>query len=286
MADEQLAERAQRGDRAAGRLLVERHLPLVRRLAARYRNLGLPYDDLVQEGSIGLLDAVDRFDRTRGAAFPTFAYWCIRRSLTHALTQRGHLVRLPKRLIERRTSVAAAARRLGCRNGREPSIQEIAEEMGLAAAEVRGVIEAPISIASLDEPVAKAGAPLGSLVVDESACDPAEEAVAHELRDIVTAAVAELPENEQTVVRRHFGLDGAAEPLNDIATACGVSPQKTRAIKDRALFHLARSLRPPTGAARSTARRTSTRALQIGPLVALLVSKVAALLEHADLPPL
>lgn len=285
MTDEQLAGRAQRGDRAASRLLVERHLPLVRRLACRYRNLGLPYDDLVQEGSLGLLDAIERFDRTRGAAFRTFAYWCVRKQLTHALSEKGHLLRLPKRVLERRTVVGAAAATLSARSGHEASVAELVEETGLPAADIREAVNAPVAIASLDELAGDGDLPLSAFVADEAARDPADEAVAHEGHEMICAAIAELPPSEQLVVRRHFGLDGASAPLNEIAAEIGVSPQKTRAIKDRALFRLARSLRPAAvGAARSK-RRVSSLALQVGPLAAVLASKVATLLEHGDLQP-
>lgn len=245
----------------------------------------MPYDDLVQEGSIGLLDAVDRFDRSRGAAFPTFAYWCIRKAVTHALTERGHLVHLPKGLIERRTVVAAVSAGLASRNGREPTAEEIAEDTGLAVAEVREVLQAPMSVVSLDELVRGSDTPLAAVVEDDAAPDPADEVVAHELHDAITAAVADLPANERAVVRRHFGLDGVPEPLNEFAAAQGVSPQKARALKDRALFHLARSLRPPAGTVGRSGRRISSVALQIGPLVAALASKLAALFEHADVNP-
>jgi len=285
MTDEQLVERAQHGDRAASRLLVERHLPLVRRLASRYRNLGLPDDDLVQEGSLGLLDAIQRFDRTRGAAFPTFAYWCARKQITHALTEKGHLLRLPKRLLERRTVIGAAAATVSARNGHEASVAELVDETGLPPADVREALHAPVALASLDELAGEGDLPLSAFVADEVAPDPAEEAVDRETHETIAAAIAELPANEQLVVRRHFGLDGAPEPLNDIAAEVGVSPQKARAIKDRALFHLARSLRPAAARTVRSKRRASSMAFQIGPLVAVLVSKIAALLEHGDVQP-
>lgn len=258
---------------------------LVRRLASRYRNLGLPYEDLVQEGSLGLLDAIERFDRTRGAAFPTFAYWCARKQLTHALTEKGHLLRLPKRLVERRTVIGAAAANLSARNGHEASVTELVDETGLPAADVREAIHAPTALASLDELVGEGDLPVSAFVADEAARDPADEAVAHEAHEMISAAIAELPANEQLVVRRHFGLDGAAESLNEIAAEVGVSPQKTRVIKDRALFHLARSLGPAAVAAARSKRRVSSLALQIGPLAAVLASKIAALLEHGDVQP-
>ena len=284
-------ERARRGDCAATRLLVERHLPLVRCLASNYGDLGLPFDDLVQEGSIGLLEAIERFDPNRGAAFSTFAYWCIRKTITHALTEKGHVVRLPKRLLERRHMVAAASSRLAAINGHEPSAAEVAAATGLAAAAVADALQAPMTVASLDEVVGEEGMTRAALLEDLNTRDPADEAATHELQGLVADAVAQLPADEQAVIRRYYGLDGEPRPLSDIAVEFGFSPQKTRAIKDRALFHLARALKPASaslGAARRAASVVRGRAAtisRVGAIVALLLERAASFLEHGDVSP-
>jgi len=260
-------------------------------VASNYVGLGLPFEDLVQEGSIGLLDAIERFDPRRGAAFSTFAYWCIRKTITHALTEKGHVVRPPKRLLERRHLVAVASSRFSPANDHEPSMSELAAETGLAAEEVAEALEAPLTVASLDEVVGDDGLTRAALLSDPTARDPADEAVAHELRDMLADAVAKLPDDEQVVVRRHYGLEGQAQALADIADDLGYSPQKTRAIKDRALFHLARALRPvvktPLGAARRAASAGPYRSMisRAGALIVVWIAKVSSLLEHGDVSP-
>jgi RNA polymerase primary sigma factor len=260
-------------------------------VASNYVNLGLPFDDLVQEGSIGLLDAIERFDPRRGAAFSTFAYWCIRKTITHALTEKGHVVRPPKRLLERRHLVAVTSSRFSPENGHEPSTSELAAETGLATEEVAEALKVPLTVASLDEVVGDEGLTRAALLSDATARDPADEAVAHELRDMLADAVAKLPHDEQVVVRRHYGLEGQAQALTAIADDLGYSPQKTRAIKDRALFHLARALQPivkaPLGAAKrvATASRSRSMISRAGALIAVLVTKASSLLEHGDVTP-
>jgi RNA polymerase sigma factor (sigma-70 family) len=289
--DEQLVERARRGDRAASRLLVERHLPLVRHLASDYADLGLPFDDLVQEGSIGLLDAIDRFDPKRGAAFSTFAYWCIRKTITHALTNKGHLIRVPKRLLERRHLVAVASSKLAPANGHEPSSSELAAATGLEPEAVTEALQVPLTVTSLDQVIGDEGLTQAMLLADPTARDPADEALTHELKEVVAEAVAHLPADEQVVVRRHYGLEGEPERLAEIADELGYTSQKTRAIKDRALFHLARALKPaslPLGATKrvaSTVRFRTATGTRVGAFLALLLAKASSLLEHADVSP-
>jgi len=285
--DEQLVRRAQVGDHAASSLLVERHLSLGRRLALRYGNLGLSYDDLVQEGSIGLLEAIERYDRTRGAGFRTFAHWCVRRAMTHALTERGHVLRLPKRVLERRTTVTAAAALLASRNGHEATPAELAEETGLTVAEVREVLAAPVELASLDEFVGRGDVSLLATVQDANAPDPADAASARELHEIIEAALACLPADEQLVVRQHFGLDGAPRPLREIAGDVDMSLVKARAVKNRALYHLARGLRAAsvTERARAGLRHASSAALAVGPLLVALAARIADLFDRTDPKP-
>jgi RNA polymerase primary sigma factor len=289
--DEELVERARAGDRASSRLIVERHLPLVRRVASNYVNLGLPFNDLVQEGSIGLLEAIERFDPRRGAAFSTFAYWCIRKTITHALTEKGHVVRPPKRLLERRHLVAVTSSRFSPVNGHEPSMLELAAETGLGADEVAEALEVPLTVASLDEVIGDEGLARVALLSDATARDPVDEVAAHELRDMLADAMAKLPHDEQVVVRRHYGLDAQAQSLTEIADDLGYSPQKTRAIKDRALFHLARTLQPivkaPLAAAKRVASGGRSRSMitRAGALIALLATKASSLLVHGDVTP-
>jgi RNA polymerase primary sigma factor len=285
--DEQLVARARQGDRAAQRLLVERHLPLVRAIASRYRDLGLPFDDLVQEGSIGLLEGIDRFDPRRGSAFSTFAYWRVRGAISRALTRNGHLLRLPKQVIERRHTVFATSARLATGNGHEPSAAEIAAATGLSTSAVVEALEAPTAIASLDKQAADGGTTLEALVEDPVARDPADEALVQETEQLVSDAVAQLPPRRRFVIRRHFGLDCKAQSLTEIAAELELSAQKTRAIKDRALHDLARVLKPRSperaagaapGRIGSALRRRGALLPRVLPVIAAVVAKASALL--------
>ncbi|HLY93709.1 MAG TPA: sigma-70 family RNA polymerase sigma factor [Gaiellaceae bacterium] len=289
--DEQLVVRARAGDSAAARLLVERHLPLVRSVAARYCEFGLPFDDLVQEGSIGLLGAIERFDPERGAAFPTFARWRIRRAITHALTEKGHLLRLPKHVVERRRLIETTSTRVAVASGHHPSQAEVAAATGLAAAAVADALDVPTTFVSLDEPFGDEGAPLEACVADTAVPDPAEEVAALELHELLVDAVAELQGPEGLVVRRHYGLGAEEQSLADIAGDLHLSMQKTQAIKDRALYHLARRLAPRlgdvvVGRPATALRRTRAALPRVVPTIALIATKVASLFgDRGDVDP-
>src|SRR5581483_6820299 len=135
---ERLAARARRGDHAARTKLVEEHIGLVRSVAFRYRDLGLPSEDLVQEGAIGLLTAIDDYDSSRGASFSTYAFWRVRAAITHALTARGQVIRVPRPVLEQRRDIARAREHLRT-DGHEPTMSELAQATELAR---RDLVEA------------------------------------------------------------------------------------------------------------------------------------------------
>jgi RNA polymerase sigma factor (sigma-70 family) len=242
---ERLAARARRGDRVARTKLVEEHMGLVRSVAVRYRDLGLPADDLVQEGAIGLLGAIDNYDPSQGAMFSTYAFWRVRAAITHALTAQGQLIRVPRPVLERRRDVARARERLGTA-GREPTVTELAAATSLPAADVVDALSPP-RVASLDQPTA-AGAMLGDLVADDVVASPEACAIEHERARALRTALAHLRGRKQIIVNRHFGLTGNAETLNDIAADLHLSPERTRALKDEALRELAANLQTTTAA--------------------------------------
>lgn len=231
---ERLALRARRGDRSARATLVEEHMGLVRSIAFRYRNLGLPVEDLVQEGAIGLLSAIDDFDQERSASFSTYAYWRVRSAVTHALTARASLIRIPRTVLENRRAVADAERQLTV-SGRSTSPAALAGETGLPLAAVAEAL-APVTVGPLDEgngarrPVVEAGGQPEALAV------AAEES--HALR----RALAQLRPRKRTILSRHFGIDGEPETLAAIASDLHVSPERARALKDEALRELAAGL--------------------------------------------
>ena len=240
---ERLAARARRGDHVARTALVEEHMGLVRSVAFRYRDLGLPVEDLVQEGAIGLLSAIDDYDAGRGASFSTYAFWRIRSAVTHALTARGQLVRLPRPVLERRRQVAQTREQLAAA-GREPSVTRHAEATTLPEREVAQAL-APTSVVSLDQAGIDRTHP--EPAAGETASPEAQLLRSEEGR-AVRSAVRHLGARKGAIVSRHFGLAGKPEALTEIAGDLQLSPERTRALKDEALRELAIELESAIGA--------------------------------------
>ena len=242
---ERLAARARRGDRVARTAIVEEHMGLVRSIAFRYRNLGVPVEDLVQEGAIGLLTAVDEYDPARGTSFSTYAFWRVRAAVTHAVTARGSLVRIPRPLLERRRQVRAA-RDLLTETGHEPSVSELATATSLPGAAVAEAL-APSDVVSLDQPLAD-GTLLGDHLAGNDGAQPDARAVSAQERRVLRAALQRLRPRKQAIVKRHYGIDGTPETLVEIASDLHLSPERTRALKDEALRELAADLTAAAGA--------------------------------------
>jgi len=236
--DARLLRAAQRGDRQACGQLVALHLGTVRALAAHYRDLGLPYDDLVQEGSLGLLDAIDDYDASRGTEFETYARFRVRRALRNALTQKSRLIRLPKQIVERRRSLDRAEARLTAAQGHAPTASELAAWVGLPAATVLETRDIAGATVSLDQSVLPDGSTLEMLVADAAAPNPESEVVEHEQASRLDAAVAELPARQREILARHFGLGRRAEDIAEVAAALHLSQQRTRTIERDALYTL------------------------------------------------
>ena len=242
---ERLVARVRRGDRAARTALLEEHMGLVRSIAARYRNLGVPEEDLVQEGAIGLLTAVDEYDPARGTSFSTYAFWRIRAAVTHAVTARGSLVRVPRPLLERRRQVKAA-RDFLTEPGHQPSMSELATATSLPVAAVAEAL-APGKVASLDQPLAD-GTLLGDHLAGSEGERPDAQAVSAQERRILRGALHRLRPRKQTIVKRHYGIHGTPEMLVEIASDLHLSPEWTRVLKDEALRELAADLTAARGA--------------------------------------
>lgn len=242
MTDLELIRAAALGDRSARDHLLVAHLPLVRRVAARYRDFGLPYEDLVQEGSLGLLDAIEHFDEDRGVAFATYARFRVQRAIRNALTERARLVRLPKHIVERRRLIDRESARLLAARGRAPTPAELAARTGLSVEAVNEARAAAIEPVSLDEPVAPDGSPLEMLVADPQASDPERATLAHVEVELIDDAVANLPARQRQIVERTFGFDTPAEPIAAVAADLHLSPQRTRTIAIDALHRLRNEL--------------------------------------------
>lgn len=242
VSEAKLLRAARRGDRGARDRLVVAHLGLVREVAARYRGAGLPFDDLVQEGSLGLLEAIDRYDPYRGAEFASFARFRVRRAIRNALTEQARLIRLPKHVVERRRIVARAEERLAAGGSRTPTDAELAAATGLSETAVREARGAASPPASLDEAATVGGPPLETLVADAFARDPEREALASERVRLVREAARRLPPRQRHVVARRFGLGGAPAEVAAVAVDLHLSERRTRTIEHDALHELREAL--------------------------------------------
>jgi RNA polymerase sigma factor (sigma-70 family) len=242
--ERKLLRAAQRGDRGARARLVEHHLGLVRAIAWRYRDWGLSAEDLVQEGSIGLLEAIDHYDVNLGPVFEPYARFRIRRAIRNALTNQARLIRLPKHVVERRRALDRAEALL-LAAGKRPTPHDLAAAAGLsipAVLEARSVTQQPVS---LDEPVAADGSALVSLTHDPAISDPANETVEHEERVRLQRALAGLPERQRKVITARWGLDGAAvASATEVAHELELSPRRMQTIAQDALRALRRELEP------------------------------------------
>jgi RNA polymerase primary sigma factor len=236
----ELAKRIERGDLDAKQHMIQSNLRLVVSIAKNYRNQGLPFLDLIQEGTLGLIRAVEKFDWRRGFKFSTYATWWIRQAVARALADKARTIRMPVHIVERMQKMNRAERTLWTQLGREPTLEEIAEEASLTAQQVLEVRAAARASASLDAPVGEAeDAVLGDFVAGD---DPLpEEAVELQLRSqALRRALEELPERERSVVELRYGLDGS-EPktLEEIGRALGLTRERVRQIELDSLRRLA-----------------------------------------------
>lgn len=240
----QLLEAARRGDRRAREQLIAGYLAVVRSIAIRYRDLGVPVDDLVQEGSVGLLESIDRYDPARGVGFESFARFRIRRAIRNALTEQSRLIRLPNHVVERRRAIDRADAALRAATGRSPTPAELAGAVGLSPDDVVATRNVGTTPVSLDQAVLDDGSPLEEFVADGAARDPIDETVKREEARAVDGAVALLPPRQRELVSRHFGLGREAQELAEVAHTLHVSQQRARAIERDALYKLRTRLEP------------------------------------------
>jgi RNA polymerase primary sigma factor len=234
------------GDERARRALIEANLRLVVALARRYQGLGLPFPDLVQEGTVGLIHAVDRFDWRRDRRFSTYAAWWIRQAIRRALTNDSRTIRLPSRVVAKQLAVRRAAAAIEAGAGRPATVAEIAEATGYDAAALEGVELTPLASASLNDTVGdqEGRAELVELVADAAARDPLAEAEEVSRAEAVRSALTVLRPREREIVASHFGLDCEAHTLEQIAGDLHLAPERVRQIEQHALATLARSLLP------------------------------------------
>jgi RNA polymerase primary sigma factor len=235
-----LAKRIERGDLDAKQVMIKANLRLVISIAKNYRNQGLPFLDLIQEGTLGLIRAVEKFDWRRGFKFSTYATWWIRQAVARALADKARTIRMPVHIVERLQKMNRAERTLWTMLGREPTIDEIAEEANLTVQQVNEVRAAARASSSLDAPVGDTDdAVLGDFVAAEDLLP--EEKVELTLRSqALQAALGTLPERELEVVTLRYGL-GGTEPktLEEIGRRLGLTRERVRQIELDSLRRLA-----------------------------------------------
>ena len=243
--EQSLARRVQAGDGRARAQMIESNLRLVVKIARRYLNRGLPLLDLVEEGNLGLIHAVEKFDPERGFRFSTYATWWIRQNIERAIMNQARIIRLPVHVIKELNQVLRASRELAQKMDRDPTAEDIAALLGKPVADVERLLQASVRVDSMDQQIGHGGESwtLKDVAEDAASPDPASSLMSDGLFQQLDGLLDELPEREREILSRRFGLRGyPVGTLEEVGREVGLTRERVRQVQNQALAQLKRAM--------------------------------------------